>query len=85
MMEAVSTSEISVYLYETTWHSIPEGCHMKLLDYFRQSAVCLFIVRTDLSFKADKTESKLLQNVCGTEISCYRLYKELLLENLSVF
>jgi hypothetical protein len=28
MMEAVSTYEISVYIYETTWHYIPEGYHL---------------------------------------------------------
>jgi hypothetical protein len=27
MMEAVSTSETSVY-FETTWGCIPEGCHL---------------------------------------------------------
>jgi hypothetical protein len=28
MMKAVSTSETSVNLYETTWCNIPEGCHL---------------------------------------------------------
>jgi hypothetical protein len=28
MMEAVSTSEMSVIFYQTTWHSIPEDSHL---------------------------------------------------------
>jgi hypothetical protein len=28
MMEAVRTSETSVYFYETTLHHIPAGCHL---------------------------------------------------------
>jgi hypothetical protein len=28
IIEAVSTSETSVYQYETTWHNNPEGCHL---------------------------------------------------------
>jgi hypothetical protein len=28
MMEAVHTSETSVYLSETTWRYIPEDCHL---------------------------------------------------------
>jgi hypothetical protein len=28
MMEAVCTSEMSVYIYKPTWHHIPEGCHL---------------------------------------------------------
>jgi hypothetical protein len=30
-MEAVRTSETQVYFYKTTWHYIPEGCHLKNL------------------------------------------------------
>jgi hypothetical protein len=29
MMEAVSTSETLVNLYQTTWHNIPEDSHLK--------------------------------------------------------
>jgi hypothetical protein len=28
MMEAVCTSETSIYFNETTWHYIPDGCHL---------------------------------------------------------
>jgi hypothetical protein len=27
-MEAVHTSETSVYYYETTWRFVPESCHL---------------------------------------------------------
>jgi hypothetical protein len=30
MMEAVCTSETSVYFYKTTQHCIPEGCHLHI-------------------------------------------------------
>jgi hypothetical protein len=30
MMEAVSTSELSVYFHETTRHYITEGCHLHI-------------------------------------------------------
>jgi hypothetical protein len=30
MMEAVFTSETSIYFYETTWNYIPEGCHLHI-------------------------------------------------------
>jgi hypothetical protein len=29
MMEVVRTSETSVYFNETTWRSIPDGCHIQ--------------------------------------------------------
>jgi hypothetical protein len=29
-MEAVSTSEVSVNFYETTWYNIPEDSHLDL-------------------------------------------------------
>jgi hypothetical protein len=32
-MEAVSTSETSVNLYEITWHNIPEDSHLQLNIY----------------------------------------------------
>jgi hypothetical protein len=28
MMEAVCTFKTSDYFYETTWHYVPEGCHL---------------------------------------------------------
>jgi hypothetical protein len=28
MVEAGSTSEKAVYFYKTTWHKIPQGCHL---------------------------------------------------------
>jgi hypothetical protein len=28
MMEAASTSEMSVNFYQTMWHNNPEGCHL---------------------------------------------------------
>jgi hypothetical protein len=31
MLEAVYTSETSVYFNKTTWHYIPEGCHLHKL------------------------------------------------------
>jgi hypothetical protein len=30
MMEAVCTSEMSVYFYDTTWHHVPKGCHLNV-------------------------------------------------------
>jgi len=30
MMDAVSTSETSVYFYHTTWRNFPEGCHLHI-------------------------------------------------------
>jgi hypothetical protein len=32
MMEAVSTSETSVYFYETTKRNIPEDCHLPRIN-----------------------------------------------------
>jgi hypothetical protein len=32
-MDAVRTSETSVYFYETTRHCIPEGCHLQWTFY----------------------------------------------------
>jgi hypothetical protein len=29
MMEAVHTCETSANFYKTTWHNIPEGCHLQ--------------------------------------------------------
>jgi hypothetical protein len=35
MMEAVSTSEMSVYFYKGSWHNIPEACY--LLTHYHEN------------------------------------------------
>jgi hypothetical protein len=48
MMDAVSTSEMSAIFYETTHHSIPEGCH------FQSS---LTIHRFRINYESEQTSS----------------------------
>jgi hypothetical protein len=40
MMEAVSASETSVYVYETTQSNIPEDCHLQFLKHPALQITC---------------------------------------------
>jgi hypothetical protein len=39
MMEAVSSSEMSVIIFQTTWCNIPEDSHLQDADDFLQSTM----------------------------------------------
>jgi hypothetical protein len=41
MLEAVRTSETSVY-YETTWHNIPEGSNLQMKANFKTTSHTLY-------------------------------------------
>jgi hypothetical protein len=45
MMEAVHTSETSVYFNETTRRYIPEGCHLQYPVTFPMRSICIFEFR----------------------------------------
>jgi hypothetical protein len=41
MMKSASTSETSVNLYKTTWHSNPEDSHLEHITYISRSVQCV--------------------------------------------
>jgi hypothetical protein len=43
MIEAVRTSETSVYSYETTWRYIPEGSNLRVLCYLQANIFRSFV------------------------------------------
>jgi hypothetical protein len=42
MLEAVRTSETSVYYNETTWHNIPEGSNLQVKANFKTISHTLY-------------------------------------------
>jgi hypothetical protein len=51
MIEAVSTSEMSVSFYESAWHNIPEDCHLHTCHHEKlKSQLCFFLI-PDISFQ----------------------------------
>jgi hypothetical protein len=50
MMETVSVSETSVYLYMTTWRYIPEGCHIHIRRSENLKSHLLFVYRVITNF-----------------------------------
>jgi hypothetical protein len=49
MMEAVSAFEMSV-IYKTTWHSIPEDCHLHMSRIILQNCQVIVLASIWISF-----------------------------------
>jgi hypothetical protein len=80
IMEAVSTTELPVYLHETTWCYIPESCNSHLKTCFlkcvykKQAGTLNSFYNVSFSFKLKELWS--LQHVTSMSIALFPFYSE---------